>query len=88
MAFEGERPVASAALCAFEELGYLGMALNVEPFRRRGAQSALITRRIKKAVEVGCKIVSETLSIAKHSPGSKRQVSSGIREGGGWVRRQ
>jgi hypothetical protein len=26
MAFEGERPVASAVLCIFEELGYLSMA--------------------------------------------------------------
>jgi hypothetical protein len=75
MAFEGERPVASAALCAFEELGYLGMALTVEPFRRRGAQSALIAQRIKKAVEVGCKIVvSETLSIAKHSLGNLQKA--------------
>ena len=46
----------------------MGMALTVGPFRRRGAQSALIAQRIKKAVEVGCKIVvSETLSIAKRS---------------------
>jgi hypothetical protein len=75
MAFEGERPVASAALCAFEELGYLGMALTVEPFRRRGAQSALIAQRIKKTVEVGCKIVvSETLSIAKHSLGNLQKA--------------
>ena len=34
MAFEGEQPVASAVLYAFEELGYLGMALTAEPFRR------------------------------------------------------
>ena len=68
MAFEGEQPVASAVLYAFEELGYLGMAMTAEPFRCGGAQSALIAQRIKKAVEVGCKIVvSETLSIAKHS---------------------
>jgi GNAT superfamily N-acetyltransferase len=75
MAFEGERPVASAVLYAFEELGYLGMALTAEPFRRRGAQSALIAQRIKKAVEVGCKIVvSETLSIAKHSLGNLQKA--------------
>jgi hypothetical protein len=76
MAFEGERPVASALLCAFDELGYLGMALTAESFRRRGAQSALIARRIKKAVEVGCKIVvSETLLIAKHSLGNLQKAS-------------
>jgi hypothetical protein len=75
MAFEGEQPVASAVLYAFEELGYLGMALTTEPFRRRGAQSGLITRRIKKAVEVGCKIVvSETLSVAKHSLGNLQKA--------------
>jgi hypothetical protein len=51
------------------------MALTAEPFRGRGAQSALIARRIKKAVEVGCKIVvSETLSIARHSLGNLQKA--------------
>jgi|SRR5215475_631202 len=68
MAFEGERPVASAVLYAFEEIGYLSLALTAEPFRCRGAQSALIAGRIEKAVALGCKIVvSETLSILEHS---------------------
>jgi hypothetical protein len=75
MAFEGEQPVASAVLYAFEELGYLGMALTAEPFRRRGAQSALIAQRLKKAAAVGCKIVvSETLSIAQHSLGNLQRA--------------
>jgi hypothetical protein len=75
MAFEGEQPVASAVLYAFEELGYLGMALTAEPFRRRGAQSALIAQRIKKAVAVGCEIVvSETLSILEHSLGNLQRA--------------
>jgi hypothetical protein len=38
MAFEGEQPVAGAVLYAFGELGYLGMALTAEPFRRRGPE--------------------------------------------------
>jgi len=75
MAFEGEQPVASAVLCTFKELGYLSMALTAEPFRRRGAQSALIAQRIKKAVTVGCKIVvSETLSILEHSLGNLQKA--------------
>jgi hypothetical protein len=75
MAFEGERPVASAVLCNFKELGYLSMALTAEPFRRRGAQSALIAQRIKKAVAVGCEIVvSETLSILEHSLGNLQRA--------------
>jgi hypothetical protein len=75
MAFEGERPVASAMLCAFKGLGYLSMALTAEPFRRRGAQSALIAERMRTAVAVGCKIVvSETLSILEHSLGNLRKA--------------
>jgi GNAT superfamily N-acetyltransferase len=75
MAFERERPVASAVLCIFEELAYLSMALTAEPFRGRGAQSALIARRINKAAAVGCKIVvSETLSILQHSLGNLQKA--------------
>lgn len=75
MAFEGERPVANAALCIFEEPGYLSMAPTAEPFRRRGAQSALIAQRINKALAVGCEIiVSETLSIPEHSPGNLQKA--------------
>ena len=44
--------MASAVLCTFKEFGYLSMALAAEPFRRRGAQSALTAQRIKKAVAV------------------------------------
>jgi len=75
MAFEGDLPVASAVLCIFEELGYLSMALTAEPFRHRGAQSALIAQRINKAVAVGCKIVvSETLSILEDSLGNLQKA--------------
>ena len=71
MAFEAERPVASAVLCVFEQLGCLSLALTAEPFRRRGAQRALIAKRIAKAVALGCRtIVSETLSILEDSLGN------------------
>jgi hypothetical protein len=67
--------VASAVLFIFEELGYLSAALTTEPFRRRGAQSALIAQRIKKVAAVGCKIVvSETLSIVEHSLGNLQKA--------------
>jgi len=71
MAFEAERPVASAVLCVFEQLGCLSLALTAEPFRRRGAQRALIAKRIAKAMALGCRtIVSETLSILEDSLGN------------------
>jgi hypothetical protein len=75
MAFDGARPVASAALYVAEELGYLGMASTAEADRRRGAQQALIAARIETARAVGCRVlVSETLSILTSSLGNLRRA--------------
>lgn len=64
MAFDGKRPVAIAALAVFEGLGYLMAAATREADRKRGAQQALIARRIERAEQGGCQVlVSETLSI-------------------------
>jgi GNAT superfamily N-acetyltransferase len=79
MAFDRARPVAIAALYAFEDIGYLAMASTAEPDRRRGAQQALIARRIDKARELGCAIVvSETLSVLEGSLRNLRRA--GFRE--------
>ena len=68
MAFDGPRPVAVAALCVFEDLGYLTAASTAERHRKQGAQQALIARRIEKAEEIGCSVlVSETLTMLEHS---------------------
>jgi GNAT superfamily N-acetyltransferase len=68
MAFDGHRSVAIAALCAFEDLGYLMMAATAESHRQRGAQQALIAARIEKADQIGCSVlVSETLYMLRHS---------------------
>jgi GNAT superfamily N-acetyltransferase len=75
MAFDGDQPVASAVLCVFEGLGYLCMALTAEAARGRGAQRALIARRIEKARTLGCStLVSETLSILPISLGNLRKA--------------
>jgi GNAT superfamily N-acetyltransferase len=68
MAFDGNRPVAIAALCIFEEIGYLMAAATAEGDRKRGAQQALIAKRIERAEQAGCSIqVSETLTMLEHS---------------------
>jgi hypothetical protein len=68
MAFDGSRPVAIAALCMFEDIGYLMAAATVESDRQRGAQQALIARRVEQAERLGCAVlVSETLSMLEHS---------------------
>jgi GNAT superfamily N-acetyltransferase len=68
MAFDGRRPVAIGALAAFGRLGYLTAAATAEGDRQRGAQSALIAKRIDKAREIGCKALAvETLTMLQHS---------------------
>ena len=68
MAFDGERPVAIAALCIFEDLGYLMATTTAEADRKRGAQQALIAKRIERAEQMGCAVqVSETLYMIEHS---------------------
>jgi GNAT superfamily N-acetyltransferase len=68
MAFDGKQPVAIAALCIFEDIGYLTGAVTAESHRRRGAQQALIAKRIERAQAQGCAIeISETLYMLEHS---------------------
>jgi hypothetical protein len=68
MAFDGKRPVAVAALAVFEDLGYLLAASTAEGDRKRGAQQALIARRIERAAKAGCAgAVVETLTMLEQS---------------------
>jgi GNAT superfamily N-acetyltransferase len=68
MAFDDGRPVAIAALCIFEDLGYLTAAATAESHRQRGAQQALIAKRVERAEQIGCSLmVSETLYMLEHS---------------------
>jgi len=68
MAFDGRRPVAIAALCIFEDIGYLMAAATAEGDRKRGAQQALIAKRVAQAERLGCAtLVSETLYMLEHS---------------------
>jgi GNAT superfamily N-acetyltransferase len=67
-AFDAGRPTATAALACFEGIGYLTYAHTAKPFRRRGAQLALIKARVQRARDLGCTlIVSQTLTMLKDS---------------------
>ena len=68
MAFDRAHPVAVGALAVFEGLGYLTAAATAESHRQRGAQSALIARRIDRARALGCTVLAvETLTMLQHS---------------------
>ena len=58
LAFDGSAPIAAAAMYLSSEAAWLGFAATDTAHRRRGAQRALIVRRLKDAAEAGCKWVS------------------------------
>jgi hypothetical protein len=61
LAFDGEEPVASAALFVRGEVGWLGIAGTLPSARRRGAQGALMARRLNDGRALGCRwFVTET----------------------------
>jgi GNAT superfamily N-acetyltransferase len=75
MAFDGGAPIATAVPYVLGDIGWLGTALTGEPFRGRGAQQALIAKRIETAAALGCRIlISETLSFLKVSLGNLQKA--------------
>ncbi len=61
LAFDGERPVGCGALFVKNKIGWLGIAGTLPAARGRGAQGAIMARRIRAAIELGCEwIITET----------------------------
>ena len=61
VAFEGDEPAGAGALYVAGKTGWLGIGATVPEHRGKGAQSALIAKRIEAAAELGCEVVvSET----------------------------
>jgi len=54
LAYDGDRPVASAVMVVDDRVAWLGFASTLPDARGRGAQSALIARRILDARAAGC----------------------------------
>jgi hypothetical protein len=85
MAFDNGLPIATAVLCVLDDLGYLGTALTGEPFRGRGAQQALIAKRIETAVRTGlpCRCFRDTI-VSASLPGqsAKGRIQNDLRKRG------
>lgn len=61
LGFDGDQPVAAAALYVKDSIGWLGFGSTLESHRKRGAQSAMLARRITDGLKLGCKwFVAET----------------------------
>lgn len=60
-AFDGGALVATGALLVRDDVGYLTFGATLAPHRRRGAQGAIMARRIRDAAALGCRwLVTET----------------------------
>ena len=71
VAYDGDRPVARAALCASDgDVGWLGAAGTLPADRGRGAQAALLTARLRRAADLGLdEVVVETAVAGADGPG-------------------
>jgi hypothetical protein len=58
LAFEGDTPIAAAAMFIAGDAAWFGFAATDAAHRKRGAQQALIIRRMKDAADAGCRWVS------------------------------
>ncbi|WP_088348106.1 MULTISPECIES: hypothetical protein [Rhodomicrobium] len=58
MAFDGEAPVATAALFVHGASGWLGVGAALSAYRQRGAQSALLAARVSHAAVQGARILT------------------------------
>ena len=71
LAYEDCTPVSAAILGTHGDVAYLGWAATAEEHRGKGGQNALITARLNRAAELGCRIAcSETLAMLKTSLGN------------------
>lgn len=76
LALDGDEPAAAAGLWAHGRAAYLGLAATLPEHRGKGAQSALIAARIRRAGELGCEtIVTETGEVRDgHASNSYRNI--------------
>jgi hypothetical protein len=61
LAYDGSMPVATGYLRIEDEVGWLGSGSTLSSHRGRGAQGAIMARRIADGIKLGCRhLVSET----------------------------
>lgn len=69
VAYEAGEPAGAGALFVSGDVGWLGFGATRPEFRRRGAQSAILAARIRRAAELGCTlVVTETGELVDDRP--------------------
>jgi GNAT superfamily N-acetyltransferase len=82
VAFEGDEAAGAGALYVAGTIGWLGIGATVPEHRGKGAQSAIIAKRIETAAELGCEVVvTETGASTDGRPGPsyRNLVRAGFR---------
>jgi hypothetical protein len=83
MAFDGDTPAATGAMFVGGEFGWLDFAATLSTHRKRGAQSAILARRIHDAAELGCRwVLVETAEQTpeKEAPSYRNMIRFGFTE--------
>jgi GNAT superfamily N-acetyltransferase len=80
LAYDSAKPVATASLFVKDDCGWLSFATTLPDYRGKGAQSALITRRIQDAAELGCKVL--TVETAEDNAQQRSQSLQNIQKTG------
>lgn len=71
LAFDNNKPAAAGSVFIYGDTAWLGIAVTLPEYRKRGAQSAIIAKRINKAHQHGCKWISvETSPHSAEKPNS------------------
>ena len=61
LACDGDEPAGAAGLYAADGVAYLGLAGTLPEHRGKGAQSALLAERLRRAAQLGCEVaITET----------------------------
>ena len=55
VAWDGDSPAAAGALYICDDVGWLGHGSTLTGYRRHGAQAAILHRRIRDGIDLGCK---------------------------------
>lgn len=82
MAFDGERPIAGAAMFVQGDGAWFGVAGTLADARRRGGQTALLARRLADAKRLGCTwVTAETGpdTIEQPNPSYHNMLRAGLR---------
>ncbi|HTK55900.1 MAG TPA: GNAT family N-acetyltransferase [Gemmatimonadales bacterium] len=84
LAYDGDRPIASAVLVVDGRVGWMGFATTLPEARGKGAQSSLIARRILDARTLGCELLSvetDEQTPAREAPSYRNILRAGFEVG-------